>query len=482
MCWTRSDPGNTPYTNKVLRDHLLPERNKLFKIFHRPHMRPFDWDECKPDLAGVIRKIASQYTDTRRVTMHTEELEAEGWYKIAKLWDKQKFKDIPNRSEFFKLATTCVKNHIIGLVNAQVYTAKRTGVKLSEREEGVSYAVPTVSLDSELEGDTNSSYAATLADEKASDVMDNEILMQDVRALLTPAEKMVLDQLFQPNSETFVYATVSSNLNRKQNSPYHLRIKAEDYANGLGIPVELFSQIHESIKTKVKRYMADHESDILGAEIRQLEDVFEVKVPPTLPIHIIRRLFTISARDQHTKVTPEVVDLLRKIGAKAPTPIAPGTLSCFGILYQEGNRICSACGLRASCAVEARNVGLGEITLSPKLLGQKLTRIPAMIAGKRHAEPAFSSPEDEEVWNYLLEILERDDDDVLTALSLKETGVNVFQVETPFRVRVIRPDSTLYPLLEKVGKVYYLPDGLNADETIRIIDLHLDKSHATAAH
>lgn len=469
----------------LIRQALTPAKQKLFRIFHRPHMRPFDWDECYPDLEGVIRKIAINYTDTRRVVLHTEELVAEGWLKVGKLYDAGEFDHIPNRLEFFKYVTTCVMNHIVGLVNREVFTAKRSGIKLSERDDTTSYASPTVSLEGVTE---NLSYAETLEDEKSSSFLDNDILLRDVRSLLTPAERMVLDQLVEPNSETFAYATLSSNVNRRQGTPFHLRIKPEDYANGLGIPVELFSHLHTSLKGKVARYMADQETDIFGPELRQLEEIFEVKVPPTLPLQVIRRLFTLAARDQHAKVTPDVEILLRRVGAKVPTPIAPGTLSCFGVLYQEGHRICSACSMRKSCATEARNAGLGEITLSPKLLGQKLTRIPAIIAGKKHAEPAFSTPDDEEVWSYLLETLERDDDDILTTFSMKETGKPVLQVETPeeqtggglFRVRVLRPDSTLYPLLEKSGKVYYIPDGLKASESIRIIDLHLNKSYGSA--
>src|SRR5690606_25098839 len=54
-------------------------------------------------------------------------------------------------------------------------------------------------------------------------------------------------------------------------------------------------------------------------------------------------------------------------------------LSCFAVLFQRNHRTCMSCGLRTACQTEALNYGLGEITLSPKLLGSRASaRIPVL--------------------------------------------------------------------------------------------------------
>jgi adenine-specific DNA glycosylase len=93
---------------------------------------------------------------------------------------------------------------------------------------------------------------------------------------------------------------------------------------------------------------------------------------------VISRLFTIAARDQHEKVTPQTAELLKDIGAKPPKAYG-SALACYGVLYQRNNPHCVKCGLRPSCATEAANYGLTKIALSPRLLGVKNIRIPAIL-------------------------------------------------------------------------------------------------------
>ena len=98
--------------------------------------------------------------------------------------------------------------------------------------------------------------------------------------------------------------------------------------------------------------------------------------------------------------------MLDEVGAKVPT-VHGHELSCYGVLYQKHHRICNSCGLRFSCATEAANVGLTKITISPKLLGARQIRVPAVLPAIEGEEPSVSDSREGEIITYLEEMFRK---------------------------------------------------------------------------
>jgi len=470
-----------------IRTLLRPAKKRLFKIFHQPHMRPFDWDECStdPDLDHVITKIAHKYTDPSRLFLHKEDLKAEAWAKLIRIKNNGGLDRLETRQDFFKFAATCLQNHTIGVLQKEVFTVKRSGVKPPERQKKGEPA-PVIECADDLTpctsrmtfslDDEESSGIHDISDEAtASDCAQSELL-NDFRGLLAPVERMVLEIMTNPSREVLTFASIDSARGKPVGEIIKIRIKAEHYAAALGISKELFLSVQDRLKTKIKKYMK--EGEIFDTEhsvtLKKLEDVFGLHIPPATEPIVVKRLLTIAARDQYSKVTPEVGAMLKKVGAKAPTHISSNMLSCFGILYQKGNRVCSSCNLAKSCAVEAATVGLGEISISPKLLGQKLTRIPAIIAGRVNAAPPFSDDREEEIWNWITENMNQNDDGQSTfSFSPKGIGKAAITVESPFRVRFHRPGERLQTKLDQEGQAFYLPEEVPTAESIQLLEVHV---------
>lgn len=463
-----------------IRSLLQPARSRLFRIFHKPHMRPFDWDECYRDLDCVISKLAHRYTDPSRLHLHTEELKAEAWAKMVRVREAGGLEKLQTRQDFFKFSATIVQNHIIGVLQKEVFTIKRSGIKPPQRKKGeaattqedmVSAPRMTFSLD-----DEESSGVHDIADENtASDCAQNELLT-DIREFLSPIEGLVLESMISPSRDVMTMANLDSSRGKLMGEQVKTRIRAEHHAAALGISKELFLSVQQSIKLKIKKYM--NEGEVFATEhsvsLKKLEDIFGIHIPPSTEPLVIKRLLTIAARDQYSKVTPEIAAVLKKVGAKPPVHISAGMLSCFGVLFQKGHRVCGSCNLAKSCAVEAATVGLGEITISPKLLGQKLTRIPAIIAGRPNTMPPFGDEREEEIWNWLTENLNQNDDgQAVFAFAPKGVTKTAFSVESPFRVRFHKPSERLQTKLDQEGQSFYLSDAVPIAEAIQLVESHI---------
>jgi hypothetical protein len=117
----------------------------------------------------------------------------------------------------------------------------------------------------------------------------------------------------------------------------------------------------------------------IDAAVRRLELLFGLQIPRTADALTVKRLLTLAARVNYEKITPEISDTLKTVGAPVPVLENTGNLRCFGVVFQRNHSICLRCGLREACAVESANYGLSTITLSPKLVNAKgLVRVAAV--------------------------------------------------------------------------------------------------------
>jgi hypothetical protein len=271
--------------------------------------------------------------------------------------------------------------------------------------------------------------------------------------------------------------------------------------------------VFESILTKYKtNIMTDKPEDVrYNAALATLENVYGVQVPRTTERVVVSRLFTICARDQIDKFTPDTDKVLRIVGAKPPV-LEEGRLSCFGVLYQKNHRVCQACGLRAACHTEALNYGLGDITLSPKVLGSKNTRFATFTENSTmnsHDQntPASEPATDGEVSNQPAETTasaaseSKGQKDPFTTTERDEVvlqhlkdhfkpirfGVAVYYTHKDgknacifsignegekFALRFCKPSDELKKSLLRKVRSFYAPDDMSADDVVKLVNAH----------
>lgn len=351
---------------------VLASQNFRRELF--PNARPLTYSEIREDCNGVVSSIARQYTDQTCVELHFEDLVAEGNRKISECIDKGVFERFAGRrTELFKWLKTCVNNHVRGLVHRYRGTYKRTGMRPPAKGDTSwgSRPKPEVSLD-----DPDMNIRLPQQEAKPS-LASFPTIKADMRIILNPVEFLVFKQLVEPDDAALTYATQDSYRGRR--GFVELRVTSEHMARGLGLSLEQFLAVQAQVQVKVKAYMSDPSPTEVArnAAVTALERVFRLHIPRSVEPVVVRRLITLAARANPELVDDKVAALLEAAGAKVPKMDASGNLACFGVLYQRDHRICATCGLKESCAVEAANYGLGEVTLSPKLLGAKaLVRIP----------------------------------------------------------------------------------------------------------
>jgi hypothetical protein len=216
-----------------------------------------------------------------------------------------------------------------------------------------------------------------------------------------------------------------------------------------------------------------------SATIAQLKSVFGVQIPPTTDDMVIRRLFTIAARDQYSKINPQVAEMLESIGAKVPR-VHKDMVSCHGVLYQPQAKQCQACGLNKSCQVEAANLGLTRITLSPRLLGSRQVRSPVILATFEETRPVAASYDEAEIVSYLEDsftLFKRKDEffyglNAETAEKQQQLLFGLGSQTLPLRLRFCSPSEEMKSKLVLKGKGWYPPEGMATPEVIELIDQH----------
>jgi hypothetical protein len=148
-------------------------------------------------------------------------------------------------------------------------------------------------------------------------------------------------------------------------------------ALGIGMELGQFLLIRKQLQEKFKDFMATQTEDYQwNASVAYLSSVYSVEVPRGMDKMIVRRLFSLAARNSLKNLTDEVKHHLEHIKARIPVDNGLG-ISCFGVMYDESHSKCMGCGHRTTCVVETRSLGLDKITPHPTILGRPL-RIPAV--------------------------------------------------------------------------------------------------------
>jgi hypothetical protein len=253
------------------------------------------------------------------------------------------------------------------------------------------------------------------------------------------------------------------------------------------VSLDLFEQTVLSLQ-RITLRVREMKMDDLAAEsaLVALCRIFGLQLPKSAPPLVVRRCLTLAARDNWQKVDSEVEDLLEKVGAKAPK-FNGTSMSCFGVLYQQGNRICSACGLNQSCRVEAENIGLGEITISSKLLGAKLNRTPYILPNAdKNSPPPAANERDMEIIEYLFanfqrvtykgELCFRPKDFTSKQKLIFCTGTST----VPLNLKFCSPSAGLKKELNARGGHYYAPPDMPSEDVIALIDAHTKNAYEPA--
>ena len=242
--------------------------------------------------------------------------------------------------------------------------------------------------------------------------------------MLSPQEFLVYRQLTNPNPEAQTLAEIESYRGRGAKGPIKVDITAANLADGIGMPLSLFEQVHTGIKEKVAHHMTlqPHEQAHHSA-VLALEKLFEVHIPRTAEPVVVRRIFTLKARADYKKIIngwtdpsthihlsyDQIVGMLHSVGAKAPTLDANQvSLTCYGILWESNNQVCRNCDLNRKCFEETSNVGFTGVSVSPKLLPAtaKVRTAHKTDEGIKKIEPTPTTPVtsslvEEELVNYM---------------------------------------------------------------------------------
>lgn len=329
-------------------------------------------------------------------------------------------------------------------------------------------------------------------------------LYEDIKSTLNPIQKVVFDQMVRPNEEALFYATLEANRGKKIGSPLTVNVRYQDMAEGLGITMELFNEISDQIRTKIKEYMSDTEKDSVrfNTVVNLLVDYFKFQLPQSIirdqaKRTIVRRALTIAARQNNTKVTDEISKMLCEVGAHPPEQCgnSNATLSCFGVLFHKDDKTCQACGLNKSCMMEVYNHGLSGIKLAPGLFPvSKVTRtasiIPHAIVAKinddspeavpvQHSTTLVPSSErDDEILTYVQEnfkVVSNDGSFYFRHKDMEKVKFIFWLGSNPgqaLKLRFCHPSPKLKPSLTMVKNGAYLPSDVTVQEAIALIDTH----------
>jgi hypothetical protein len=358
------------------------------------------------DALRLIRSIAKRYADPTCVELNEVELEAEGKQKLIQLLAVKRLlhRITPSsrRGELFAMLKTCFKRHADGILSRCRFTVRRMGRKVPPKGSGLDYDrrfKPEVSLEGSMEDDHMSRAVERAASRTESPVVEE--WDRDMEEILNYEEMGVYKQLTRPNLIAFTLAKVEAWRGRKPGGVLKITVTPAHLARGLGMSLEVFNGHMVSLREKALRYeQSKSTKTIVAAEnsyhtaVLALERIFDVQVPRTSEPLVVRRIFTISARAEYEKVTPQVIDLLKMVGARPPEADRSGILNCFGILFLPNHQTCRSCDLYEACQAEAANIGLTDVALSPKLLqNPRYTQIRTAKLRDTSSTPKVAAPD-----------------------------------------------------------------------------------------
>jgi len=489
---------------------LAPPRLSLLCDTWPMPERPAVLDEMMPDINRLISSVAMRFSDKTCAHLHYDEMTGECRLKLAEIIHRGELVRQPTRGNFFKFFKTAIQNQARSRVQKYRFTEKRTGVKPPPREQRVytggepeddAVHHDTVALTPEHhknvelsldDADLNLQVSTeqTIGVDNSGGRSYREV-MEDYAVLLTDVEALVFRQMAAANERAYWYAYVDACYGRALNK-VQVKLKNAHLAAGIGMSPELFEEAVLSVRQKITAYRNMTEDERLqearrSATLAQLKQVFGLQIPPNTDGMLVRRLLTIAARDQYLKVVDneQLIEMLESLGAKVPKVQADGNFACFGVLFQKNQRVCNHCGLRDSCAVEAANTGLGKIALSPRLLGARQTRVPAVLPIEADAPVLEGGSADAaEILMYLDENFVRLSrrQETYFALSHDNAEQRLFLCaaegggETPFRLRFCNPSDELKVRLEGVKRNWYAPLTAAVEDVISLIDQHAKES------
>lgn len=487
---------STTITILDIRQTLESTRRRLFLIFAEPDKRPPVYEEMVNDMGNIIHKVVSGYVDPSCVELHFDELVAECWKKTVEMNTHGLVERSKTRLEYFKLYKTAIINHVCSLVQRHRFTEKRTGVKPPPKERRHEYT-STSSRPLEVRIDDPDSNVQLSEIENGDDSTAFRELLEDVSSLLTPIEKLVLQQLITPNEETLFYAQLEAEHGRQVNEPLRIRIRYDHLAQGIGVSVDLFRNAHRSIKEKCLFMKSHRELDDphYTAAMATLLQYFNVQIPRSIDDTTRKRALLIAAQHQYDRLkdNPDIKNALAICGVPVPE-VRNDRFRCHGVMFQKHHRTCENCAAKESCELKAANFGLGEITISQKLLGSRHARVPLVAPTRRTVDTAATNEREEEILTFLDETFRRVDQDNMTFYRHKDRTVEsgnepmIFAVEhvAPMRLRFINPGEEIKASLKsesskKGGRpCWYLPETLETDQAINLIRTHAQMTFTKA--
>lgn len=454
-----------------------------YRLLIRVSITRLDHSAVETDVTRIIHGLATKYTDHTCVFLHTDEISSELWAKYAKAAPTAFSRAGQSRAKFFGYIKTCLANHSRSLVQRHRFTQKRTGFKPPDQDapDQEAQRKPT-----EISLDDPDAHCQVGSDTGLAEIEARDLLTEIVTKC-NPLQTLVCRQLARPNATTLALASMDAHRGRPTQAAGSVRIDItrRHLAEGLGMSLETFEKTVLEVKAITRTMTTAIEDFAANAAVAELAKVFDLQIPKHLDQVIIRRLLTIAARDQWQKVDSRVEDLLQTAGA-IPPKFNGSTLSCFGVLYQQNHRICNACGQRDSCAVQAKNVGLGDITLSPKLLGTKLTRTPTLLhSHPRNTPPVTASRRDMTIGEFLYANYRRVTHNGEIYFQPKEFTDKTHLIislssQLPMRLRFHAPSTDIKAKLVQRGTAYYAPDAASADDVIELINQHTKDAYGPA--
>lgn len=468
----------------VIRGPSLIAPAKICEVMVPVALPGLNLEDMMSDIERLGFSVAVRYTDESCIFLHTDELRSECHHALVNVIEKNWLTKAKTRAEFFRVLKTAMCNRMRSLVQQYRFTQKRTGIKpppKHERNLSFQSLKPT-----EISLDDPDAHLQVGEDAHGlhEDGMDTQELAREINSHLLPFDRMVFKELCEPSEETLFYATLDAYRGLTNPDRMKIRIDHASMAAGIGVDLAEFKKAVLRIQQVTLRLREmNPEDQNYEALVAKLSAALNVQVPKSIPAMVVRRMFTIAARDNWQKVTPEVEEALGTLGAIAPK-FDKDSMRCHGVLYQRGHKICESCGLNVSCQAQAANVGLGAITIHPKLLGAKLLRTPYVVPGPATEPPPTTTERDEDIVNYLFRNFKRvthQGELYFQPKDFTDKSKLIFNVGTttiPLRLRFCKPNPLLKQRLVYVNKGYYASDDMSAEDVIALIDEHARFAYA----
>lgn len=458
-------------------------------MWSKPELRPPVYDEMVGDMGNIINKVVAPYVSQSCMELHFEELVSECWAKTTKMNADGLLTRCRTRSEYFAQYKTAIVNHVCSLIQKYIFTEKRTGVKAPPKDKRSSITEHTA-RPMEVRIDDPDANVQISEIESGDDSASFRELLEEVAVRLNYLEKGVLNQLISPNEEALFYARQEAEIGRDVGDPLRVRIRQEHLAKGIGISIEQFHQIHDSIKQKCLFMKSQQNEDPHeAAAMATLLQFFGIQIPRSIDEITRKRALMVAARHQYDRLKDN--DGIKSALAACEIPVPEmrnDRFTCFGVMFQKHHRTCDNCGVKDACEVKAANFGLGEITMSSKLLGARNIRV-AVIRPSRMSAVALGDEREEEILAFLDEnfrrvqqgegpIHYRHKDRTAAPGVGNEQMIFTLESASPLRLRFINPAEELKPSLSPESTVkggrrsWMLPAALSPDESINLIRAH----------